>query len=164
MLTIRDARIDDLPILLSIYNDAILNSTATFDLEPATLESRKKWFAKYGEKYPLIVSEWNGQVVGYGCLNQFREKPAYNATTELSIYLSSLSRGSGIGTSLMEELIKRARQNNFHTMIGGITAGNEASIALHKKFGFTLVGHLKEAGFKFGQWQDVLFYQLILPE
>jgi L-amino acid N-acyltransferase len=164
MLKIRDAHIDDLPTLLSIYNDAIVNTTATFDLEPESLEKRKIWFAKYGGKYPLIVSEWHGEVVGYGSLSPFREKPAYNSTTELSIYIDSTARGLGIGTALMTELINRANVHGFHTMIGGITAGNEGSIALHKKFGFTLAGHFKEVGFKFDTWQDVLFYQLILPK
>ncbi|MGS2776462.1 N-acetyltransferase family protein [Robertmurraya sp. GLU-23] len=163
MLKIREAHINDLPFLLSIYNDAIVNTTATFDLEPESLEKRKTWFAKYGGKYPLIVSEWNGEVVGYGSLSAFREKPAFNSTTELSIYISSSARGLGIGTALMTELITRAKENGFHTMIGGITQGNEGSIALHKKFGFTLAGHFKEVGFKFDDWQDVLFYQLILP-
>jgi L-amino acid N-acyltransferase len=163
MLQIREAHINDLPVLLSIYNEAILNTTATFDLEPESLEKRKKWFSKYGDKYPLIVAEWEGKVVGYGSLSPFREKPAFNPTTELSIYIDSNARGLGIGTALMSELIKRAKEHGFHTMIGGITAGNEGSIALHKKFGFTLAGHFKEVGYKFNDWQDVLFYQLTLP-
>jgi L-amino acid N-acyltransferase len=164
VLQIRDANINDLPAMLDIYNDAIRNLTATFDLEEQTLEERKIWFQKHNDKYPLIVAEWNGEVVGYCCLSQFREKAAYDKTAELSIYISSSHRGLGIGTALMQEILQRAAHLGFHTVIGGITRGNDASVALHEKFGFELVGCFKEVGKKFGQWQDVLFYQRIIND
>jgi len=126
------------------------------------LDERKTWFKKYGSKYPLIVAELNGQVVGYSCLNPFREKAAYCLTTELSIYISKEHRGKGIGTSLMEEILKRATKIGFHVVISGITGGNQASVKLHEKFGFEFAGCLKEVGFKFGEWQDVHFYQLMI--
>ncbi|WP_163103265.1 GNAT family N-acetyltransferase [Peribacillus alkalitolerans] len=161
-MEIRDAILDDLPAILEIYNDAVLNLTATFDLEEQTLEERTLWFHKYGGKYPLIVAKQEGEVVGYCSLSSFRDKPAYNRTAELSIYLSSKHRGLGLGKVLMEELIDRAKKLDYHTLIGGITSGNEASVKLHEKFGFELVGVFKEVGYKFNQWQDVHFYQLIL--
>lgn len=163
MLRIRDALPDDLPMMLEIYNDAVRSLTATFDLTEQTLEERKIWFKKYGEKYPLVVAEWNGQVVGYCCLNPFRDKPAYAYSTELSVYISSQHRGGGIGRALMEEILQRAVHLGYHTVIGGITGGNEVSVKLHKRFGFEFVGCFREVGLKFGQWQDVHFYQLILP-
>ncbi len=162
MIYIRDAVRADLPAILDIYNDAIETLTATFDLEEQTLEERAKWFEKYGGRYPLIVAEQDGEVAGYSCLSSFREKPAYGKTVELSIYISANKRGFGIGNALMKEILHRAALLEYHTVIGGITAGNEASVKLHEKFGFTLVGHLQEVGFKFGEWQDVCFYQLIL--
>lgn len=164
MLTIREAEINDLPTLLEIYNDAILTTTATFDLEPVTIESRRIWFQKYGGKYPIIVAEVEGSVIGYACLSPFREKEAYEKTTELSIYISSTNRGGGIGKSLMKELLTRARELNYHAIMSGITAGNAASVKLHEKFGFVEVGCFKEVGFKFNRWQDVLFYQLIISD
>ncbi|WP_408009191.1 GNAT family N-acetyltransferase [Pseudalkalibacillus sp. A8] len=164
MLLIRDAKIYDLPSILEIYNDAIRNLAATFDLEEQTLDDRKVWFQKYGGKYPLIVAELDGSIVGYCCLNPFRDKPAYAHTTELSVYISSKHQGFGIGTSLMEEILKRATQLGYHTVIGGIGGDNEPSVKLHERFGFEYVGCFKEVGFKFGKWQDVNFYQLKLTE
>jgi L-amino acid N-acyltransferase YncA len=164
MLHIREAVPSDLPAMLEIYNDAIRNLTATFDLEEQTLDERRIWFEKYGGKYPLIVAELNGEVVGYSCLSPFRDKPAYSNSTELSIYISPKHRGHGVGTALMKEILKRAAELGYHTVIGGITGGNEISVKLHEKFGFEYVGCFKEVGFKFGQWQDVHFYQLMITD
>lgn len=164
MLHIREAILDDLPSLLDIYNYAIENLTATFDIEVQTLEQRRIWFKQYGGNYPLIVAMWEGQVVGYSCLNPFRTKPAYSQTTELSIYISPKHQGLGVGSALMQEILHRARQLAYHTVIGGITGGNEVSVKLHTKFGFEYVGCFKEVGFKFGTWQDVHFYQLMIHE
>ncbi|PLR94691.1 GNAT family N-acetyltransferase [Bacillus sp. T33-2] len=163
MVLIRDAVIHDLPAMLDIYNDAIRNTTATFDLEEQSLEQRELWFRKYGGKYPLIVAEAEGEVAGYCSLSPFRDKEAYARTTELSVYISEHHRGKGIGASLMKEILHRAAQLQYHTIIGGITDGNEASVRLHEKFGFEFIGRFKQVGYKFNQWQDVSFYQLILP-
>lgn len=161
-MIIREATIQDLPAMLDIYNDAIRNLTATFDLEEQTLAERKQWFDKYGGSKPLIVAEVDGQVAGYSSLSMFREKKAYDKTTELSLYISSDFRGRGIGKALMAAILDLAREHGYHTVIGGITGGNEVSIRLHKQFGFEFIGNFKEVGFKFGEWQDVHFYQLIL--
>lgn len=161
-MNIRDARIEDLPALLDIYNDAIRNLTATFDLVEQTLEERKIWFKKYGGNYPLIVAEFDGEIAGYCGLSPYNSKEAYAKTVEVSIYLSDKYRGNGIGLTLMKEIIQRARELQFHTIIAGITEGNDASVKLHEKFGYEYAGRLKEVGFKFEQWQHVLYYQLIL--
>jgi L-amino acid N-acyltransferase len=158
----REAVIEDLPAMLDIYNDAIRNTTATFDLEEQTIEERKLWFQKYGGAHPLIVAEVDGQVAGYSSLSVFREKPAYNRTTELSIYIAEAYRGRGIGKAMMTAILRLAKDQGYHTVIGGITGGNDVSIKLHKQFGFELAGSFREVGHKFGSWQDVLFYQLIL--
>jgi L-amino acid N-acyltransferase len=162
MIHIREAAINDLPAMLDIYNDAIKNLTATFDLEEQSLEQRKYWFEKYGGNYPLIVAEIQGEIAGYSGLSPYNEKAAYQHTTELSVYLSQKHRGKGIGTSLLHEILHRARDLQYHSIIAGITHGNEASVKLHEKFGFELAGRLREVGFKFGQWQDVCYYQLML--
>lgn len=163
MAQVREAVLEDLPYILDIYNEAIRNLTATFDLEEQPLEQRKTWFEKHGPRYPLMVAELDGKVVGYSCLSPYRDKAAYAGSTELSIYISAECRGKGIGKLLMQAILQRAEELGFHTVIGGITGGNETSVKLHEKFGFTFVGRFKEVGFKFGEWQDVCFYQLILP-
>ncbi|GED67818.1 N-acetyltransferase [Brevibacillus reuszeri] len=162
MIRIRDAVIDDLPAMLHIYNHAIRNLVATFDLEEQSLEQREIWFYKHGENYPLLVAESEGKIVGYSCLSTFREKPAYAQSTELSVYVADDVRGKGVGTALMAVILQRAAQLGYHTVISGIVGGNEASIALHQKFGFHFIGQFREVGFKFGEWQDVHFYQLLL--
>jgi L-amino acid N-acyltransferase YncA len=162
MVVIRDAIISDLPIILDIYNEAIRNQTSTFDLDEHTLEHRHTWFERHEGKYPIIVAESNGRVVGYSNLSSFRDKEAYERTCELSVYIDVNQRGKGIGKQLMTKIIERANHLDFHTVIAGITAGNEVSVKLHEKFGFNYIGCFKEVGYKFEAWQDVLFYQLIL--
>ncbi len=162
MIKIRDAVAEDLPEILAIYNVAVRTTTATFDLEEQTLADRLTWFQQFGEKYPLIVAEDEKEVLGYCSLSPFHKKAAYKNTCEISIYLSGKHRGAGIGSLLMKEIINRAKKHGFHSIIALITAGNAASVKLHKKFGFQFAGRLKEAGFKFGQWLDVDYYQLIL--
>ncbi|MFD1851502.1 GNAT family N-acetyltransferase [Oceanobacillus bengalensis] len=164
MIRIREAAIDDLPALLEIYNYAICNLTATFDLQEQTLEDRKKWFEHHGAEYPLIVAEEDENVIGYSSLSPFNEKLAYSATSEVSIYIAPNQQGKGVGSLLMQQILKQARQLNYHTVISGITGGNGASIHLHEKFGFVLAGTLREVGNKFDEWQDVHYYQLILRD
>lgn len=162
MLHIRDAAITDLSAMLEIYNEAIRNLTATFDLEEQSMEQRMKWFEEHSGKFPFIVAELEGKVIGYSCLSKFRDKEAYSKSTELSVYISSECRGQGAGSRLMQEIVRLARKDGYHTIISGITGGNEASVKLHKKFGFEFIGCFKEVGYKFGEWQDVHFYQLML--
>ena len=164
VLSIRNPVIEDLPAMLKIYNDAILNLTATFDLIEQTLEDRQPWFDQHGGKYPLIVAELDGEVVGYCSLSAFREKEAYDKTSEVSIYISTSHRGYGIGSALLKEILLRANELNYHTIIAGITSGNEGSVRLHEKFGFEFIGRFKEVGYKFNEWQSVDFYQLILSK
>ncbi|MDP4097996.1 GNAT family N-acetyltransferase [Paenibacillus sp. P96] len=162
MITLREAALQDLPEMLAIYNEAVLNSTATFDLEAQTLEERTVWFHKYGDKHPLIVAEADGKVAGYACLSPFRAKPAYVYSTELSIYIDSGFRGRRIGSTLMTDILERASALGYHTVISGLVGGNEASRRLHEKFGFSYIGAFKEVGLKFGEWHDVHFYQLFM--
>lgn len=159
---IRGAVREDLPFLLDIYNESVLHSVATFDLVPQTLTERAVWFEQFGDPFPIIVAELNGQVAGYCCLTPFRSKPAYNQTAEISIYLDRRFRGAGIGTRLMSHMIGMVRERKFHVIIAAITGGNETSIRLHEKFGFAPAGVFREVGYKFDAWQDVHFMQLLL--
>jgi len=163
-VVVRDARKSDLPALLEIYNDAVLRSPATFDLEPQTLGQRLKWFSEHGRLHPLIVAERSGHVLGYACLSDFRDKPGYSKSAEDSVYVHRDAQGKGIGKALMKELLARAVSLGYHTIIAAIVPPNEASVRLHEGFGFGYVGNLREVGFKFSRWQDVAFYQLFLPD
>lgn len=161
---IRHAVRDDIPKLLDIYNEAILHSVATFDMAKQTLAEREQWFSQFGERYPIIVADREGEAAGYCCLTSFRAKPAYSRTAEISIYLDKRFRGMGIGTQLLARMIELAKERNFHVIIAAITGGNETSIRLHRRFGFVPAGVFREVGYKFDAWQDVHFLQLILEE
>ncbi|TYR80563.1 N-acetyltransferase [Priestia megaterium] len=164
MTIIRDARQEDLATLVDIYNQSVRNSAATFDLTPVTVEQRQSWLDSHiqNELFPLIVAEQNGVVAGYASLSSYSEKGAYIQTVELSVYVDENYQGYGIGKKLMTEILEKAKGRNHHVIISGITKGNNKSIKMHEQFGFTLCGEFKEVGWKFDQWQDVLFYQLII--
>lgn len=161
-MIVRAANIKDIEQLTLIYNWAVENTTASFDFTSQTVEKRKEWFSHYGDVYPLIVAEIDGKVAGYSSLSKFREKEGYARTVEVSVYIHPEFHGQGIGTRLLREIIDRGRAVGHHVIIAGITAGNDVSIKMHEKFGFVFCGHFKEVGYKFDQWQDCLFYQLIL--
>jgi len=162
-IRIREATRGDLPALLEIYNDAVLRSPATFDLEPQSFAQRESWFSEHGPLYPLVVAESEGRVLGYASLSGFRDKPGYSKSVEDSVYVSRDFQGKGVGKALMKELLARAVKLGYHTVVAGIVPPNEASVRLHEGFGFLYVGNFREVGFKFSRWQDVAFYQLFLP-
>ncbi|HTJ91713.1 MAG TPA: GNAT family N-acetyltransferase [Pararobbsia sp.] len=150
--------------ILEIFNDAILNSTALFDYQPRTMQTMTNWFeAKRAGSYPVIgVEDSDGALMAFGSYGAFRPFPANKYTVEHSVYVNEKYRGKGLGRVVMQEIITAARKNNLHALIGGITTTNAASIALHEKLGFTHVGTLPQVGFKFGNWLDLSFYQLLL--
>jgi phosphinothricin acetyltransferase len=152
------------PEILEILNEAILNSTALYDYQPRTPAMMESWFdVKERGGYPVLGAiDDSGRLLGFATYGQFRPWPAYKYTVEHSIYIERDSRGRGIGRQLLTALIERARAADYHSLIGGIDAENVASIALHKQLGFELCGRVREAGFKFGRWLDLDFYQRIL--
>ncbi|MDM5337328.1 N-acetyltransferase family protein [Fictibacillus enclensis] len=160
---IREATSNDLKDILAIYNDAILNTTAVYAYQPQTLENRQIWYQqKRDENYPILVYEQDNKVVGFATFGPFRAWPAYKYSIEHSVYVDKEYRKKGIGTSLLKELIAIANQREYITLIAGIDAANEKSIAIHKNFGFVHAGTIKKAGFKFNRWLDLAFYQLEL--
>lgn len=150
--------------MLEIFNDAILNSTALYDYRPRTLASMDDWFAaKRRGGYPVLgYEDGQGRLLAFGSYGAFRAFPAYKYTVEHSIYVHREHRGRGLGIALMRELIAAARAQDVHVMVGGIDMGNAASIAMHEKLGFVHAGTIRQAGFKFGRWLDLGFYQLVL--
>ena len=162
-IIIRNATIEDLPPILEIVNHAILNTTSNYLYEVQTLENQLQWFEdKKSKQFPIIVADYNGTAVGFGTYGTFREKIGYQFTVEHSVYVAPEFIGKGIGKQLLLALIVLAKEEGYHTMIGGIDAANKGSIAFHRKFGFVETGILKEVGFKFGKWLDLQFMQLIL--
>ena len=150
--------------ILEILNDAIVHSTALYDYHPRSMESMAGWFkAKEAGSYPVIGAEdGDGTLAGFATYGSFRNWPAYKYTVEHSVYVNDHFRGEGLGTELMRRLITFAEKQNFHVMVGGIDLSNLASVALHEKLGFEHAGTIRHAGFKFGRWLDLAFYQLIL--
>ena len=151
--------------ILDIFNDAILNTTALYDYKPWTMETMKVWFAtKEQHNFPVIgiVNDEN-RLMGFGSYGQFRLRPAYKYTVENSVYVHPDHRGKGLGKLLLQEIIKHAIAQDYHAIIGVIDATNKVSIGLHRQLGFEEVGTFKQVGFKFDQWLDAVFMQLILP-
>jgi phosphinothricin acetyltransferase len=150
--------------ILDILNEAIENSTAIYDYKARPLDSMLGWFkSKESSGYPVIgLESATGELLAFGSYGQFRAWPAYKYTVEHSIYVHYAHRGQGLGAKLLVELIERAKLQGVHVMVGGIDAANVASIALHMKLGFVHAGTIKHAGFKFGRWLDLAFYQRTL--
>lgn len=160
---IRHCEEKDLSEILDIYNDTIINSTAVYSYKPHTLEERKEWYRKKVESgFPVIVYEEENKVIGFATFGPFRTWPAYKYSIEHSVYVHKNCRKKGIGTRLLKEIIEMANMQNYATLIAGIDAANEKSIKIHEKLGFTYSGTIKKAGYKFGKWLDLSFYQLEL--
>ena len=151
--------------ILAILNEAIVNSTALYDYKPRTPESMVAWFAtKRANGFPVIGAEdeESGKLLGFASYGAFRAFPAYKYTVEHSVYVEAGHRGVGLGRTLMEAIIAEAVARDVHVMVGAIDAANAGSIGLHERLGFEHAGTVRQAGFKFGRWLDVAFYQRIL--
>jgi phosphinothricin acetyltransferase len=164
-VVIRLAVAADLQAINDIYNHYVEHSTCTYQEQPETFAAREAWLLKHGPEHPATVAvDADGTVIGWGSLSAFHARSAYRFTVENSVYLRHDMRGRGIGALLLADLIERARTIGHHTIIAGIDAAQPASIALHKRFGFEQVAHLREVGFKYGQWLDVIYMELLLSQ
>lgn len=162
-ITIRPARETDLPEILAIYNDIILHTTAVYDYHPHTQEMRRAWFeAKQKDGYPVFAAESEGRLAGFSSLGPFRAWAAYKYTVENSVYVSADQRGKGIGKLLLPPLIDAAKERDLHAIIASVDASNDASLRLHRSFGFEEVAHFRQVGYKFGRWLDLKFLELLL--
>lgn len=163
---IREARREDLPAILEIYNDAVFTTTATYDTEPRTLEHRVGWFEEHGRTgHPIFVAVDEGnRVVGWASLNRYHDRAGYRFTVDNSIYVAAEQRGKGIGGKLLDVLVAAAREKQYRAVIAIIDADNKQSVYLHEKVGFKVVGHFEKVGYKFNRWLDVIYMELLLPE
>lgn len=163
MLTIRHADTTHLPAILEIYNEAIANTTAVFINTPVDLQNRADWLKTREEAgFPVLVLTDGETLLGYASYGAFRSFEGYKHTAELSVYVAAHARGKGAGDRLMHTLLDHAEKQQVHVLIAAIEAGNEASLRLHDKHGFTRSGLLPQVGRKFGRWLDVILMQRIL--
>jgi phosphinothricin acetyltransferase len=161
-IVVRDATESDLSHINDIYNHYVVESTCTYQYEPSTLEERRAWFAEHDAAHPVTVATRSGEIVGFGSLGWFRTRIGYRHTVENTVYVRHDAHRHGVGRALLDDLIERARRIGHRTIVAGISAEQTASVALHRAVGFEQVALIKQVGFKFDQWLDVMFMQLML--
>ena len=159
---IRKADLEDAEAIAAIYNEYVINSTATFETEPVTVEEMRERITQISAGFPYLVYETGNEVAGYCYAHPWKERAAYKYTLETTVYLSARHTGKGIGKLLMERLIDECRKRGYHALIACITEGNETSCALHSKLGFKQVSGYEQVGRKFNRWLGVADYELLL--
>jgi len=160
---IRAARPADLPGMLAIYNDVIATSTAVYADDPVPLSERAAWLeSRRAQGYPVLVAADGADVLGFSSFGDFRAWPGYRYTVEHSVHVRADRRGAGIGRRLVETLFPLASGLGKHVMVAGVDAANIASIRFHERMGFERAGHLREVGYKFGRWLDLVLLQKFL--
>lgn len=153
----------DVEATRAIYNLEVTRSTNVFDMVPRSPAEQEAWLEAHAGAHPCVVAvHRSGEVVGFGSLSPYRPRPAYRTTVEDSVYVHRAHRGQGVGRAILENLVRRAEDHGFHTVIGRIVGHNEASIALHRAVGFAQIGVEKEVGRKFRTWLDVVMMQRLL--
>ncbi len=159
-MRIRDADEADVPAILAIYNDVVINTTAIYDERPSTLEERQAWFnARRGAGFPVLVAELDDEVVGFSTFGEWRSRWGYRYTVEHSVHVRADCRGRGFGRALIEALFPRAVARGVHMMMAHIDAAAAASRRLHEKLGFTMVGTFREVGRLHSGWVSVVAMQ-----
>ncbi len=160
---IRSATRQDLPEMLKIFNYEIVHTPYVYIYHAWTLEYFTNWFEeKQLNGFPVLVAETNHRLAGYATYGRFRNREAYNTTVEYSVYIHLNHRKQGIAKNLVHELIKIAKEQGLHSMIGGLDAENKASHEFHKKMGFKEVANIKSVAKKFDEWRDLVLFQLML--
>ena len=162
---IREFSAEDIRALTDLYNHYILETTITFDLQPYTPEQRyQSWMSHYAHsgRYRLLVAECDSKPVGYASSSLFNKKAAYETSVETSIYLSHYCVGRGVGSRLYEALFSTLAEEDVHRAYAGITLPNEASVTIHRKFGFEQVALYREVGRKFGRYWNVAWFEKAL--
>jgi phosphinothricin acetyltransferase len=165
-MPIRDAQAADAAAIMAIYNDAVEHTTAIWNEVRVDEANRRAWMAeRQARGYPVLVAtDANDRVLGYASFGDWRAFDGYRHTVEHSVYVHSDGRGQGIGRTLMQALIERARAIGKHVMVAAIESGNTTSIRLHERLGFVHTGQMPEVGTKFGRWLDLTFLQLQLDQ
>jgi phosphinothricin acetyltransferase len=161
-MKIRPVNKDDVKAICEIYNAHVTDGTATFETVPVTDDEMCRRVESISVRFPYYVAEVDGAVAGYCYVHEWKQRAAYAHTLETTVYIASQYRRRGIGMELMRRLIDECRSRGYHALVACITGGNDASVSLHVKLGFTRVSQFNEVGMKFGQWLGVTDYELIL--
>ncbi|MDP1727318.1 MAG: N-acetyltransferase family protein [Bacteroidota bacterium] len=161
-LDIRNANLVDIAAITEIYNEAVLNGVATFDTEPKSIENRLEWLNQHDAKHPVLVACLNNEVVAWASLSRWSDRSAYDGTAEVSVYVHQHHRSSGIGSVLFAHLVKQAETLGLHYLLSRISEGNETSIRMHLRNGFSTIGVMHQVGNKFGQYLDVTLMEKVL--
>ena len=165
-MVIRDAKTPDIPAITGLYNALIPTTTVAWTEEIQTVDQRRVWFEKQvSERFPVVVAEVNGVVIGFCAYGHFRGAgmwPGYSTTAEHTIHVSEAYWGTGVGRALLDELINRARSAGIHVLVGAIDGANTASIEFHARVGFVEVARMPQVGHKFGRWLDLVLMQRVL--
>ena len=159
----RDATVADASAIAAIYNYYVLETIVTFEEEAVTVEDMAGRIEDVRARFPWIVYEEDGQILGYAYASSWKSRCAYRNSVETTVYLHQAAAGKGIGTGLYTRLLDRLRAQGLHAAIGGIALPNAGSVALHEKCGFQKVGEFIEVGHKFGQWINVGYWQIVFP-
>ena len=158
---IRNATYNDAAAITEIYNYYVLNTAFTFEEAPVSPDEMQRRITDVQIRFPWLVFEENGLIIGYAYACPWKPRTAYRNTVESSVYLQPTHTGKGIGRILYSKLINELRDLNIHAVIGGIAQPNETSIKLHENLGFKKIGLFSEVGWKLGQWVDVGYWELI---
>ena len=159
---IRNITIKDLQRVCDIYNHYVLTTNASFEMDPVPVDEMERRMLEYTARYPWLVYERDGEVVGFCYASTWKPRPAYRYTVEVTIYLDKGHLSKNIGKMLYQELFAQLKELGIHSMIATIAIPNEKSQRLHESFGFRQVGHFKDMGFKLDQWVDVGYWQKML--
>ena len=163
-MVIRDAHQGDAPALLDIYRPFVLETAVSFELTPPTVAEFEARIASAQTHWAWLVAERAGEVAGYAYASAFRTRAAYRFTVETSAYVHPDHRGRGFAGALYRELFEVLREKGYCNAYAGIALPNDASIAFHKSLGFTHVGTFHRAGWKFGRWHDVSWWEARLQD
>ena len=161
-VTVRDATPADLPQITAIWNHEVLWTDATTDTEPRNDRTAPQWLERHPVSYPVVVAVTDDRVLAFGALAPYRLKPAFARTVEDSVYVERGHRRAGLGGLILAELIRRARAHGHHSMLARVTSGNDASLRLHARHGFRVVGVEWQVAWKHDRWLDVTILQLPL--
>jgi phosphinothricin acetyltransferase len=159
-MQIRDAVQADFEQITTIYNEVLTHTTAIYNDRPATVEERISWWrSRTAQGFPVLVATDRALIAGFATFGDFRAWPGYRFTVEGTVHIHSDSRGQGVGTELLNAILARALALGKHVMIAGVDSENAASLRFLERFGFERVGHLREVGYKFDRFLDLVFLQ-----
>ncbi len=160
-MKIREIKLDDADQIAELYNYYILNTHYTFETEPLLGVNMRPRIEKLRKRYPFLVAEEDGVILGYSYAAQFKLRDAYKYAAEVSVYVKNDAKQRGVGSQLYRKIFKKLKHTNIHAIIAGISLPNAPSINFHEKLGFKKVAHFEEVGYKLGRWVDVGYWEIL---